>query len=105
MRSDDFAADIGAGHRFSTAVAGGHKIVATGVRSESRRIHSSTSGVGPRALRGCGAETCGDELPGIAVRAAHRQVQHDAPHRGLDPGAEFHEVFAQGVDSGGSVNR
>ena len=29
-------------------------------------------------------------------------MQHDAPHRGLYPGAELHEVFAQGADLGGS---
>jgi hypothetical protein len=55
-------------------------------------------GVSPTALRGRGAEVSGDDLPVAAVDAGGWQVQHDAPHRRLYPGAELQEVFAQGVD-------
>src|SRR5450631_4240231 len=58
----------------------------------------SMRGVSPTALRGRGAEVSGDDLPVVAVDAGGWQVQHDAPHRRLYPGAELQEVFAQGVD-------
>jgi hypothetical protein len=41
------------------------------------------------------AEASGDDLPIVAVRAACRQVQLDAPHRGLYLGAKLQEVFAR----------
>ena len=49
------------------------------------------------ALRGRSAQVSGDDLPVVAVDAGGGQMQHDAPHRGLDPGAELHQMFAQGL--------
>src|SRR5665213_1607137 len=75
-------------------------ILATGVRRDARKIHPSGRGISPTALCGRGAETSSDDLPVVAVDAGSRQVQHDAPQRGFDPGTELHEVFAQGADLG-----
>ena len=96
------AAGFRTGHRLSRAVFGRRLISATGVRRESRRIQSTVRSVSRTALCGRGGEVCGNDLPGVAVQAGGWQVQHDAAHRGLDPGAEFHEVLAQGADLSGS---
>jgi hypothetical protein len=102
MRGGDFAPGICTGDRLSAAVFGRRVISGTGVRRESRWVQSSKRSVNPTALSGRGAETSRDDLPVVAVEASGRQVQHDAPHRRLYPGAEFHEVFAQGADLSGS---
>src|SRR3989442_9115519 len=102
MRDIDFglAGELGVG--FSGLRVCKSEILATGVRRESRAILARQRGVSPTTLRGRSAEASGDELPVVAMDAGGGQVQHDAPHRGLDPGTELHEVFAQRVDLSGS---
>ena len=102
MRGIDFRAVMGFAIGFSRFPVHEGVFLATGVRRESRRIESASGGVSPTALCGRCAETSGDDLPVVAVDAGGGQVQHDAPHRGLDPGTEFYEVFAQCADLGGS---
>jgi hypothetical protein len=62
-------------------------------------------GLRPTALCGRSIEVAGDDLPVVAVQTSGWQVQHDTPHRGLHPSAEFHQVFAQDVDLSGSEDR
>ena|ERR1700730_9305744 len=102
MRCDDFVVRADAVVRFSPPVRCRRRILATGVRRESRAIMMHGNGVSPTALCGRSAEALGDDLPVVAVDAGGGQMQHDAPHRGLDPGAELHQMFAQGADLGGS---
>lgn len=59
-------------------------------------------GVSPTALCGCRAEVCSDDVPVATVQTGGGQVQHDASHRALHPGAEFLQLFAQGADLSGS---
>ena len=94
------AGELGVG--FSGLPVRKSEILATGVRRESRAILARPGGVSPTVLRGRSAEASGDDLPVVAMDAGGGQMQHDAPHRRLDPGTELHEVFAQGVDLGGS---
>src|ERR1700687_505701 len=101
MRCGDFAARADAVVRFLPPVQRRRGILATGVRRESRAIMVSRRGVSAAALGGCGAEACGDDLPVVAVDAGSGQMQHDASYRGLDPGAELHQMFPQGADLGG----
>ncbi len=100
MRSGDFRAPGDAVRRVSPALRRRRVILATGVRRESREINRTKRVVNPTALCGRSAEASGDDLPVVAVDAGSGQVQHDAPHRGLDPGAEFHQMFAQGAELG-----
>src|SRR5450631_266503 len=102
MRGVDSASITCVGARFSAVMVGGCGIAGMGVRRESRGIHAAVRGVSPTALCRRGAEISGDDLPVVAVQAGGWQVQHDAPHRRVYPGAEFQEVFAQGADLGGS---
>ena len=102
MRGIDFRGVMGFANVFSMFSVHEGVFLATGVRRESRRIESAPGGVSPTALCGRCAETSGDDLPVVAVDAGGGQVQHDAPHRGFNPGTELHEVFAQGTDLGGS---
>src|ERR1022692_3542580 len=95
MRGIDFGAVAELGVGLSTSPVRDGVILATGVRRESRKFHPTERGVSPTALCGRRAEACGDDLPVVAVDARSGQVQHDAPHRGLHPGAELHEMFAQ----------
>ena len=62
-------------------------------------------GASPTALCGRSAKIAGDDLPVVAMQTGGGQVQHDAPHGRLYPCAEFHQVFAQGADLGGSQGR
>ena len=98
MCGGDFADGACVGDGLSSAVGVRRVIAATGVRSELLRRHSMERVVGSTVLRGRSAEASGDDLPGFAVQAGSGQVQHDAAHRGFDPGAEFHQLFAQGAD-------
>jgi len=59
-------------------------------------------GAGPRALCRRSAEVSGDDLSGVMGQAGSGQVQHDAPHRRMHPGTEFHQVFARDADLSGS---
>src|ERR1017187_320952 len=102
MRGGDLGARTDAVCRFSPSVRRRRGILATGVRCESRAIMATERGASPTALCGRGAEASGDDLPVVAVDAGSGQMQHDAPHRGLDPGAELHQMFTQGVDLGRS---
>src|ERR1017187_8718474 len=95
MRGIDFGAVAEFGVGFSTSSVRKGVIFATGVRRESRTCHPTERGVSPTALCGRGAEACGDDLPVVAVDARGRQVQHDAPRRGLHPGAELPEMFVE----------
>src|ERR1017187_3870431 len=105
MRGGDFAAIANGGRSFSSAWVGAGKISGTAVRRESRKRIPTVRCVRPTVLCGGGAETSGDDLPVVAVDAGGRQVQNDAPHRGLHPGAQLHEVFAQGAHLGRSEGR
>ena len=100
MHDGDFGAAMTADRRFSPATVSGHLIVATGVRRRSHATDRTEFCGGLRALRGRGAEIAGDGLAIVAVDEAGRQVQHDAPHRGLDSGTELHEMFSQRADLG-----
>lgn len=80
-------------------------IAATGVRGDGLTPRSGVLAVSPTVLRGCGAEVAGDDLPVVAVQTGGGKVQHDAPHRRLDPGTELAEVFAQGADLGAAEGR
>src|SRR5271163_1597041 len=102
MRGGDFSARTGAVGRFSPSVLSRRAILTTGVRRESRKLHPTERSASPTALCGRRAEACGNDLPVVAVDARSGQVQHDAPHGGLDPGTELHEVFAQGAYLGGA---
>ena len=94
MRDIDVGSVTELGVGFSTSQVREGVILATGVWRESRRVNRTERGVGATALGRRSAEASGDDLPVVAVDAGSGQVQHDAPHRGLDPGAELHEVFA-----------
>ena len=100
MRGGDFGARTDALDLFSPSVRRRRGILTAGVRRESHAILAMERGVGPTALRGRSAEASGDALPVVAVDAGSGQMQHDAPYGGLDPGTEFHQMFAQGVDLG-----
>ena len=102
MRGGDFASGIRTADRLSAAAFDQRVISGAGVQRGSRRISRAERSVSPIALCGCSAEASGDDLPVVAMQAGGWQMQHDAPHRRLDPGAEFHEVFAQGADLSGS---
>jgi hypothetical protein len=102
MRGIDVQSVTSLGVGFSRLLVHEGVILATGVGRESREINRTERVVDPTALCGRSAEACGDNLPVVAVDAGSGQMQHDAPHRGLDPGAELHEMFAQGADLGGS---
>jgi hypothetical protein len=102
MQCADFAGGVVISDRLSTTACGLRMISATGVRPESGARHSMELGVSPTALCGRSAEVAGDDLPVVAMQASRWQVQHDAPHGRFHPGAELHEVFAQGADLGGS---
>lgn len=102
MRGIDFRAVMGFAIGFSRFPVHEGEFLATGVRRESRRIELASSGVSPTALCGRGAEASGDDLPVVAVDAGSGQMQHDASDRGLDPGAELHQMFAQAADLGRS---
>jgi hypothetical protein len=103
MHSIDYAADITAGGRLMMAQVGEREISATGVPRGSGRSRCAVLGVSPTALRGRGTEVSGNDLPVVEVSAGGWQVQHDAPHRGLDSGAELQELFAQSADLRASV--
>ena len=77
-------------------------ISATGIRPELLRRHCRECGARPTALRGSSTEVFSDDLPVVPVQTGDGQVQHDAPHGRLYPGAAFYEVFAQGADLGRS---
>src|ERR1700690_52811 len=100
MRGGDFAVRMGAAVRCSPLRLRRRGILATGVRRESCAIRLSGSSLSPTGLCGGSAETSGDDLPVAAVDAGGGQMQHNAPHRGLNPGAELHQMLAQGVDLG-----
>jgi hypothetical protein len=105
MRGGDFASDACVGDRLSGAVWAWRGIAVTGIRSELLRRHWMDRDSNPTGLRGSSAEVSSDDLPVVAVQTGGGQVQHDAPHGRLYPGAEFHELFAQGVDLSGSEGR
>lgn len=100
MRGDDFAVRMGATIRCSRLCLRRREILATRVRRESRAIRLSGGGLSPTGLCGRSAETLGDDLPVAVMDADGGQMQHDAPHRGLHPGAELHQMLAQGIDLG-----
>src|ERR1039457_3794897 len=100
MRGGDFAAMANAGRSFCAVSVGAGEISSTSVRREPRKRIPTVRDVCPAALCGSGTEASGDDLPVVAVDAGGGQVQHDAPHRGLHPGAQLHEVFAQGAHLG-----
>jgi hypothetical protein len=100
MRGGDFGARAEVVARFSPSVRRRRVILATALRREWRAMISAKRVVSPTALCGRGTEACGDDLPVVAVDVGSGQMQHDAPHRGLDPGAELHQMFAQGADLG-----
>ncbi len=100
MRDGDFGTAMGVGVGSSVSVVRERKISTMGVPRELRTLIRAERSVSPTALCGRGAAASGDDLPVVAVNAGSGRVQHDAPHRGLDPGAELREVFAQGVDLG-----
>ena len=102
MRGGDFGVLTDAMVRFAPSVRRRRGILATGVRRESREVNRTKRVVNPTALCGRSAEASGDDLPVVTVDAGSGQMQHDAPHRGLDPGAELHQMFAQGADLGRS---
>ena len=95
MRDIDFglAGELGVG--FSGLRVRKSEILATGVRRESRAILARQRGVSPTTLRGRSAEASGDDLPVVAMDAGGGQVQHDAPHRGLDPGMSIADARRQ----------
>jgi len=99
---DEFAGGACVGDGLSSAVDARRVISTTGIRPELLRRHSMERGGGPATLRGRGAEGAGDDPPAVGVQAGGGQVQHEAAHRGFDPGAEFHKVFAQGAGLGRS---
>ena len=49
-----------------------------------------------RAVSLSGAETASHAAPFLSPRRLLRQMQHDAPHRALDPSAELKQALAQG---------
>src|ERR1035438_10809616 len=100
MRGGDFVGALVVCDRLSTPVSGRQLIFATDVRPESLRRRSIERGVSPTTLCGRSTESFGDDLPVIAMQAGGGQMQHDAPHGGLHPSAEFHALFAQGADLG-----
>jgi hypothetical protein len=67
---------------------GSSRRIEVAIGSDLHRPDSATRG---------GAERAGDELPVLQVREGRRQMHHDAPRRGLHPGAELQELFAQGA--------
>src|SRR5665213_2970229 len=102
MRGGDFAGGVRVRDGLSSAASTRRGIRATGVRSELLRRPSMQRGARPTALCGRSTEIAGDDLPVAAVQAGGWQVQDNAPHGRLYPGAELHEVFAQGADLSGS---
>ncbi len=102
MRSGDFAARGDAAVRFSPPIRRMRGILAMGVRRESRAIMVNGSGISPTTLCGGSAEASGDDLPVVAIDAGSGQMQHDATRRGLKPGTELHQMFAQCADLGRS---
>ena len=62
-----------------------------------RQRHERLDPADPRPCRRSGrAEHAGEVLPGVAPRAALRQVQHNAPHRAVDPDGDLQQPLAQG---------
>ena len=104
MRDGEVGAALDVGIGFSMWGVRECEISAMGVPREPRTLMRAERSVSPPALCGRSAEVAGDDLPVVAVNAGSRQVQHDAPHRGVYPGAEFQEVFTQGADLGASVS-
>src|ERR1039457_2867453 len=91
MHDLDFRWVMGLAIGFSRLPVREGVIFATGVWREARELNRLGRIVSPTALcRRC-AETSGDDPPVIAMDAAGGQVQHDAPHRGFNPGTELHE--------------
>jgi len=89
MRGGDFGVLTYAMVRFAPALRRRRGILAAGVRRESREINRIKQVVNPTALCGRSAEASSDDLPVVTVDTGSGQVQHDAPHRGLDPGTEL----------------
>lgn len=103
MRVGGFGAAMDTGIGFPMRGVRERAISAMGVRREARTLIQAESSVSPTALCGRSAEVSGDALPVLAVNAGGGQVQHDAPYRGVDPGAQLQEVFTQRADLGAAV--
>lgn len=95
MRCDDFAACAGAVVLLPPLTRRRRGILGTGVRRESHAMSLARRGVSPTGLCGRSTEASGDDLPVVTVDAGSGQMQHDASYRGLDPGTELHQMFAQ----------
>lgn len=103
MRASDFGHARGVGEPYRPRGRCAGEIATTGAGCGAWQSRSAALGVSATALRGCGAERVGDVLPVAQPWAGPRQMQHDAPHRGLHPDAELDELLTQGADLGATV--
>jgi hypothetical protein len=102
-RAIDVGYARGAAERYRARGLRAGEISTTGAGRGSWQSRSAALGVSPTALRGGGAERVSDVLPVTQAWTGRRQMQHDAPHRGLHPDAELQELFTQGPDLGATV--